>query len=274
MLLTTPENARWRRWLSWTLVLIGGSYIVYANRAFTHGGSTMGILYGVVGLTIVLILMYFGVRKRSYKSKVGSLQNWLHAHIYLGILVVVVILFHSGFRFHDRVAVTAFVLLTLVALSGGVGALLYTFVPPLLTDMQSKLTAREISDQINQLAQAMTRLAADKSTEFQELCASLLSIRRPKTLAGWQIIAPRAISRAEQARARLLLSLERIPADEHADLARLLALENQLKDLHTSLIEKQRYINTMAAWLYIHLPLSFAMMVAIIAHVAAFFYYW
>ena len=273
MLLTAPEYGLWRRSFFWIFVLMIGSYVVYANRAFPHGGSFMGMIYGVLGLIGILILMFFGVRKRSYKSSFGTVESWLQVHIYLGILVFFIIFFHSGFRFHDQVAVTALILLTLVTLSGVVGALLYTFVPPLLSDLESKLTAREISDQMNQLAQAMARLAAGKSVAFQELCATLLSIKRPKPFAGWRMMAPRVIDRAAQTQTGLLGGLERVPANEHADVTQLLALDNQMKELQTFLIQKQRYINTMAAWLYIHLPLSFAMMVAVITHIAAFFYY-
>jgi hypothetical protein len=234
----------------------------------------MGILYGVAGFIIVLVLMYFGVRKRSYKSSLGTLQGWLNAHIYLGILVFFIILFHSGFRFQDRVAVAALILLTLVFLSGVVGTILYTQVPPLLIDVESKLTAQQISDQINQLGQVIMRLAAGKSRAFQDFSASVLRKERPKYLAGWHLIAFGASTRGKTSETPLSSDLERIPLAERSDFAQLLALENQIKELHGSLIKKQRYVNTMAVWLYIHVPLSFAMLMAVIAHIGAFFYYW
>lgn len=274
MLLAMPGSVLWRRRFLWLFLLTGGSYLVYANHTYPHGGSVIGIVYGVAGSLIILLLMYFGVRKRSYKSSLGTLQNWLQAHIYLGILVFFIVLFHSGFRFHDRVAVTALVLLTLVFVSGIIGALLYTYIPPLLIDVESKLTAQQISDQINQLAQVMRRLAADKSTAFRDYCADFLRLERPKTFAGWRIMA-RAVSAPAAASLKpLAADLEMIPPAERAEFIQLLALANQMKELHRSLILKQRYINTMAAWLYLHLPLSFAMMVAIIAHIGGAFYYW
>ncbi len=274
MLLATPGSTLWRRRFFWYFALTTGSYAVYASNAYPHGGSLMGVLYGVAGFIIILLLMYFGVRKRNYKSTLGTLQDWLHAHIYLGVLVFFVILFHSGFRFHDRVAVTALILLTLVFLSGIVGAVLYTFIPPLLIDVESKLTAQQISDQINQLAQVIRRFSADKSTAFQDYCATLLSMERPKYLAGWRIMAPGMSARTGATGTPLARDMELIPPAERAEFVQLLALANQMKELHLSLIQKQRYINTMAAWLYVHVPLSFAMLVAIFAHIAAFFYYW
>jgi len=274
MLLATPGNALWRRRFLWSLALATGSYVVYAINVYPHGGSLMGLIYGVIGFIIIVLLMYFGVRKRSYKSSLGTLEGWLHAHIYLGILVFFIILFHSGFRFHDRVATAALILLALVFVSGIVGVLLYTYIPPLLIDVESKLTAEQISSQINQLAQVITRLAADKSTAFQDYCVNLLRMEQPKSLAGWRIMAPGVTSRTRTIATPLASDLELIPPAERAEFVQLLALANQMKELRETLIHKQRYINMMAVWLYFHVPLSFAMLVAILAHVTAFFLYW
>jgi hypothetical protein len=97
-------------------------------------------------------------------------------------------------------------------------------------------------------------------------------MEQPKSLAGWRIItlSPRARTVATP----LASDLELIPLREREEFIQLLALANQMKDLRETLIHKQRYINIMAAWLYVHVPLSFAMLVAIFAHVAAFFFYW
>ena len=80
MLLSTSENARWRRWAWWTLVLLVVSYIWYGSREYPHGGSSIGLLYGTVGLVIILVLVYFGVRKRSYMSLMSRIL------IYFGVL--------------------------------------------------------------------------------------------------------------------------------------------------------------------------------------------
>jgi hypothetical protein len=274
MLLATPGNTLWRRRFLWSLALTTGSYVVYAIYVYPHGGSLMGLIYGVIGSIIIVLLMYFGVRKRSYKSTLGTLEDWLHAHIYLGILVFFIILFHSGFRFHDKVATTAFILLALVFLSGIIGVFLYTYVPPLLIDVESKLSAEQISSQINQLAQVIRRLASDKSPAFRDYCANLLRTEQPKSLAGWRIMAPAVNPRAHAIATPLASDLELIPPAERAEFIQLLALANQMKDLRETLIHKQRYINIMAAWLYVHVPLSFAMLVAIFAHIIAFFFYW
>ena len=275
MLLITPENAVWRRWSYWPLIGLSALYIGYAMTQYPHGGSMIGIGYGVLGLLVILILMYFGVRKRQYKSSLGTLQGWLHAHIYLGILAFVIILFHSGFRFHDKIAVSAFVLLTLVVASGIVGAILYTVVPPKMINVEANLSAEDLSEQINQLAQSMSRLAARQSGAFQRLCDYLIESERPGPSAGWRIIftgrPPRPFESSSDNLTDLIANVD--PA-ETTQLTQLLVLARQRTQLHDRLIRKQRYINILAVWLYVHLPLSFAMMAAVVAHITAFFWYW
>lgn len=276
MLLTTPENRRWRRWAWWMLFLLIGSYFWYATNQYPHGGTLAGLIYGTLGLVIILILMFYGIRKRAYRSRLGSVQTWLHLHIYLGLLVLLIILLHSGFRFHDKIAISALVLLALAVLSGLVGAILYTTVPPLLTDAESNLTAREMSDQINQLSQSMARQASGKSQVFQRIYRRLARAEQPGIFAGWRLtLGSYASKRSERkANSSAQSSLGQVPADEQPDLNQLFVLARQMKEVNDRMIIQQRYQNLLIAWLYLHLPLSFAMMVAVGAHITAFLYYW
>src|SRR5258708_40149466 len=68
------------------LVGLSASYIWDYRREYTHGGSQMGIAYGVAGTLVILLLAFFGVRKRWYRSTFGTLEQWMQSHIYLGVL--------------------------------------------------------------------------------------------------------------------------------------------------------------------------------------------
>ena len=275
MLLLRPENARWRHWSYGIFILLIGSYIWLVAPEHSYGGTSMGLVYGTAGLVMILFLMSYGVRKRSYQSSLGTVEAWLHSHIYIGLITMLTILLHSGFRFHDRVAVAALIFLSLVALSGLFGAILYTLVPPMLTSVDSNFTATEMSDQINQVSQSMARLASGKSDEFQEIHAGLLQAERPGPMAGWRVLFRRYLSKRLEN--RISDSFQRysgrVQSEEQADLTQLLVLAHQRKELHDRLIYKQRHINIMGAWLYVHVPLAIVTMATIAAHIAAFFYY-
>lgn len=250
------------------------SYLLYARREAPHGGSGPGIAFGAAGLALVFVLLLFGVRKRAYKSRLGTLEGWLQAHMVLGVLSALVLLFHAGFRFHDRVAVAAYVVLLLVVLSGLAGAILYAALPRMLTEVESDLTATETSDRLNQLAQSMARLAAGKSPTFQRVCRGLLAEVRPPGLAGWRLLFGGAAGReARRPAGELATALALVEAGEREELRQMLVLSRQHKELHLRLRFQQRYRNLLDVWLWTHVPLSIALLALIAAHLAAVAYF-
>jgi len=278
MLLTTRESRRWRRAAFAALALLIAAFAWFARAGFPHGGTALGLTLGFAALALILLLLVYGVRKRAYRSRLGRMETWLQSHVYLGLLSAVVVLLHSGFRFEDRLAVTAFVVLLLVVLTGLVGAILYTTVPRLLTEVESDLSPAESSDRLNQIAGSMARLAGGKSPAFRRIQGSLLAESNPGFLAGWRIVLTGRRRRGEESgvsgegRAWQAL-LGRVERTEQEDLRRLLVLSRQHKELHLRLIYQQRYRNLLDAWLWLHLPLSLALLVLALAHGAAALYY-
>src|SRR5919112_1584129 len=115
----------WRRIFIVLLAGTSASYYYYSQKEFPHGGSTWGLGYGIAGTALILLLAFFGIRKRWYRSRFGTLEQWLQSHIYLGILALVILLFHTGGRFNDKVAVATLILVAVVVVSGIIGAVLY-----------------------------------------------------------------------------------------------------------------------------------------------------
>jgi hypothetical protein len=67
--------------LATTLVLVI-SYIIYSRRVSPNGATLVGLIYGIISFLAILLLMYYGMRKRSYTAKHWSLQAWLSFHVY------------------------------------------------------------------------------------------------------------------------------------------------------------------------------------------------
>jgi len=275
MLLRTAESARWRRRSLVVFLGLAASYVFYAWRAdFTHGGSAMGIAYGVLGTLSILVLLYFGVRKRSYRSTFGTLEAWLQSHVYLGLLAAVLILFHTGFRFQDKVAISAFAVLLVVVVSGIWGALAYTTVPRRLTEVEGDLTPVDMGEQLNQLARTMARLASSHSAPFQKVCSGLLEELVPERLAGWRgLFGAGRKRKGGDAAAPWAAEIGRVPAAEQEELRQLLVLARQRRELHQRLLTQQRYRNLLDVWLYLHVPLSIALVALVAAHLIAVFFF-
>jgi hypothetical protein len=275
MLLNIAKNIRWRRASYLVIACLIVSYFVLGNSEPIYGGSGPGLAYGMIGLGLIAVLMVYGIRKRSYKSSWGTVEGWLHAHIYLGLIALCAALLHSGFHFHDRLALVTLVLLALVALSGVWGAILYTTVPPKLSALEHHLSVAQLADQMNALGRAMARLAAGKSKSFCSIYHRLLAAEKPGPLAGWRCLSQGYLKRrlAQDPAGAFDAYVGSVPAAEQPALTELLASAHQRNDLHDRLIHRQRYINLMEVWLYLHVPLSFALLVALAAHVIAVLYF-
>jgi hypothetical protein len=262
----------WRRIFFFLLILSTASFISYARHEFPHGGSRWGPVYGSVGFVLCFLLAFFGVRKRWYRSTFGTVEQWMQSHIYLGVFVLVILLFHTGGRFNDKVAVTTLILVAIVVLSGVLGAILYLTVPRLLTEVESNLTIDEVSEQLNQLGKQMARIASGRSAPFQRIYDQLIRELAPGWLAGWRLL----LSRMRRGKAPLadwtnLLSL--VQKDEQEELRQLLVVSRQRKELLIRLMYQQRYKNILEFWLYIHIPFTILLLLFAIIHVAAVFYY-
>lgn len=270
------RSRRATRWLLVALALLAflvGSYVRYAGSVpLVHGGTVWGVTYGVLATFLVLLLTAFGLRKRAYRSTWGTLDGWLQAHIYLGLLSAVVVVLHAGFRFRDRVATSAAVALFAVVATGFVGARLYAALPRRLTRVESNLTVDEISNELNRLTQAMERLSASRSPLFARIARDLLKASRPGRLAGWRLLWGHGGGEPEPERDREPL-LQQLPEDEREPMRQVLMLYRQHRELHLRLRYQQRYKNLLDAWLYLHVPLTVVLIVLIAVHVAAVFYF-
>jgi len=97
-------------------------------REFRPAGAR-GITYGVIGTSMMLLMMGYSLRKRlKIMRHWWLLPRWLDAHIYFGIMGPLFILLHTSFKVQGLVAI-AFWSMVGVALSGFVGRYLYRFIP-------------------------------------------------------------------------------------------------------------------------------------------------
>lgn len=278
MLLTTPESARWRRRVFLLFVVLTAAYFLYRWGRFPHGGSWPGIAFGILATLLIGALLWYGVRKRQYRSHWGTMETWLQSHVYLGLLSLVVVLYHSGFRFEDKLAVAALVVLSLVVLTGLFGAVLYTTVPRILTDLQGDASPEELAIEIRRFTRSMARLAEGKSSVFRRIHRGLVEELEPRPLSGWRILFRSARSRTGNPRPKTgeddwTELLRQVGPEEQEDLRELLVRSRQAREQLHRLVAQQKHRNLLQVWLYAHVPLSLALVVLVLAHLVAVFYY-
>src|SRR3982750_4023723 len=138
MLIFDREN--WPLHRPWFLVfLLGtiGAIVWYALAwrgapAPPGGGSLTGIVFGLVGGSICLFEFLLWPRKRKRTWRIGRVQVWMRAHIWLGLLSLPILVLHSGFYFGaswlSLSAVLMILFLTVIA-SGVYGLILQQVIP-------------------------------------------------------------------------------------------------------------------------------------------------
>ena len=108
------------RYLKWSLILISiciGLYVYDEPPIRTSGGTWLGYTLGTIGAILILWLMLFGLRKRAYKSNLGTVRGWLSAHIYLGLSLVIITTLHAAFHFAWNIHTLTYILTIIVVFS-------------------------------------------------------------------------------------------------------------------------------------------------------------
>lgn len=239
-----------------------------------NGGTALGYVLGVWGLGLIVWLAWFGVRKRRYGVGKHNLEDWLSAHVYLGLGLIVVATLHTGFQFGWNVHLLAYVLMMLVIASGIFGVYAYARYPTLITENRRGLSLREMMAQIAELdvkARAISAMLGDNvhrevmnAAEALGLGGSVLDQLRGRDR---NCPAARALQRVRD----LALDLPAAETEKGHQLIELLARKVQFVDRAR---RDLRFKAMMDVWLYVHVPLTFALMAALTAHVVSVFFYW
>jgi hypothetical protein len=275
---TVLEYRRYRYLKMAALVVIASitAYVVQSAPVGRYGGTPVGYALGIVAAAFVIWLMWFGVRKRQYKATRTSLRGWLSAHVYLGATLIIVTTLHASFQVGWNVHTLAYVLLLLVVLSGFFGIYAYLRFPALTTENLGEdtlagllATIATIDQDIQRLALAMPEplmLAVQRSVEHTKVGGGVMAqLRRqhPNCPTNHALVMLEAVNKGrsfkgEQAQA--LFALYDLVLRKQSLLWRARA------DI--------RYKAVMDAWLFLHVPMSFALLAALVAHIVAVFFYW
>ena len=270
----TYRKNRWLWFGVTSAALLILSYYWYSNQTIPHGGTLIGLLYGLLGTLIIFILMALGIRKRSLGSTLGTVQGWTSAHVYLGLLTLLIIPMHAGFRFHLDFHTLAFVLLALVVVSGIIGIILYAFIPSRLTKYEEVLQADKIDSEVNRILDQMRNVVRDKSDALVRVYKEERERTAHGPHRGWRVLwrgqGDEGISQKRQALSRVSAG---IPPEGQKDFLVLSQLILQKAQLESNFTKQMRLKNALAAWLYVHVPISVAMLLAVVVHLVSVFYY-
>jgi hypothetical protein len=98
------------------------------------GSSLPGFTFGVLGGVIIVFEMLLWFRKQVRAWRIGRAQAWLRAHIWLGLLCLPLLILHSGFQLGGVLTTWLLILLVIVIASGVWGLCLQQFLPSYLLE--------------------------------------------------------------------------------------------------------------------------------------------
>jgi hypothetical protein len=285
---------RGRRYLWVALALCAASILAYAwhtPRSTPNGGTWLGYTLGTVGAVLIVWLTLLGVRKRSYRSRLGTVQGWVSAHVYLGLALIVIVTLHTGFQFGWNIHTVAYVLMMLVIASGLVGISAYLRLPVQMSQNRASLTLEQMWTELADLDQRCAKVASRLPSVFSDAASS----NRDRTRIGgsvWavltatdrsQVMLPggggAAAIQANPDQSRLLDWLggelaRSTDGDRTRMIGELVSIVSARRIVLKRLRRDAQIRGWLEIWLYVHVPLSLGLLGALIAHIVSVFFYW
>jgi len=261
-----------------SVVLIGW---IFRDDLAIEAGEGLGFYLGILGGSLMLLLLLYSVRKRFkfMRRGFGKTRYWFRIHMILGVVGPVVILYHCRFQLGSVNSQVALYCTLLVAGSGLIGRYLYAQIHHGLYGRKASL--QELTLQMSQSKERMssadhilgdlrTPLAAIGDAVLETPDTVLSSALRPMVMAirtrwlylrlCWQIkrrLIARSVnsSAVEKHRHRLENATQRY-------------LQHHLREIR-QVAQFGFYERLFSWWHVVHVPVFILMLVTAVVHVVA-----
>jgi hypothetical protein len=250
------------------------------------GATPLGLIYGSLALAIFIFAALLGWRRSHPSWKIGRIQGWLKAHIWLTVFTIPLVLLHGGFHWGGPMTSFLMGLYILVMISGFWGLALQHIVPRIMRDsLPEEVIFEEIPFIRGQLlaearaalerlvesaggetedAEVMTASAAPPAPSRMVSVATIVEFFERETLPYLQATRPRGLRLRDERISDDLFRMLRLQVPESlhpvVDHVRDLCDEKRRLDFQVSL---HRWLH---GWLFVHAPASLLLVVLTVWH--------
>lgn len=269
---------RWAKISGGLCLLIILSYALVDVTPRHNGGSWYGYTLGTIGALLILWLTCLGLRKRAITPGGWSLKAWTSAHVYLGLSLIVIGTLHTGFQLGWNVHTLAWSLMMIVIISGIVGIYFYATLPDNLSsnraDSDGAVTEKMMIEQLRSLDRQLhdagqpldpSQAALVQASLEQDPFAGNFIQRITNSYSGCE-------TRAAIAELRRMRAYQPRMGDDPLD-----KVDGLLQRKESTLARLRKHLQIKAllqVWLYVHVPMTFALLAALSAHIFSVFFYW
>ncbi len=281
------------RYFWWSLVLIIVCVMIYLTQSADdppNGGTWQGYTTGTIGAVLIVWLSLLGIRKRNYRSRSGTVAGWTSAHVYLGASVVIIATLHSANQLGWNIHTLSYVLLLGVVLSGFVGLYYYLTLPQIALKNRNGQTRDSLFAELFELDEQGKEIATRCSSDISLMANSAIA----RTSIGGGVLAQLLrsdnskvkieqdnnqllVENRDQARVLQIIA-NRIPdaarQSEVGPLRELLSVLSRRQAVIRRIVRDIQLQGMLRIWLYIHIPLTVALLIALTMHIIVTFLYW
>ncbi len=265
-----------------TIAVVFSLWIGWVNRDDSGLTPVSGVGYwlGIAGSSLMLLLLLYPLRKRMRSLRViGSVTFWFHAHMVLGIVGPVLILWHANFKLGSINCSVALVTMLIVTTSGVFGRYLHGKVNAGMYGRKAQ--AREVVADADELrgfigadAPVADRMVAQLNAFAQAGTAA------PRGVFAGLVLLPLIGWRGTVVRMRLMACAQHVIAVEGRRRGRSQKIQRQqlagVKSFVTQHIGAAKKAATFAfyerlfrLWHVFHLPLFVLLVIVAVIHVFA-----
>lgn len=232
-----------------------------------HG---VGYALGIVGGSMMLLLLLYPLRKRlRFMGHWLQLRLWFRAHMVLGVIGPLCILYHCNFHLGAANSNVALACMALMVASGLVGRFIYVRIHHGLYGR--KATLPELQNQLQRLEQQLFRAGGDNlggAALAQLRRIEATALQRPEMPGNpWQVLSVNLRSRAAQR--HLERALRRAPQPAAAERRQLRREVAAYAETLRKIAGFSFYERLFSIWHVLHVPIFFMLVVTGVLHVIA-----
>jgi hypothetical protein len=260
-----PRRAR-LIWLASGIVLaLALGLILFYLRATAgwspRAATPLGRWYGGIGAGLMLVLGLYWARRGQYRSRLGSLELWYRAHLWLGVIALALLGAHSGFACRGIFLTTLQCFFWGAMLTGLIGWLFQTWLKARLARYEGRpLVLAQIATEREAAVTALASLVPSaKEADLLHARRRLAALRRRHLwrFPSWATWEAMVAAQGGHALANHLNAMD--PADAACALGALERL-NRLEVLAS-------YHRWLRGWTTLHLALALGVLQLAVWHI-------